>query len=486
MTDRTLADELVEIESRAAAIRANAASKIAVRFGSTRDVPRGFSGIAYVEEDATVLTFEHGLVATNIYTVEALSLRESALRQIGNGRDDVFRALLSKLPMARILNIGAGNDLAIEAAATAGGHEIVHTDLSQAVIQKLKMKCSGRAAAFDLNDLSTVVDAKSFSLITGNSVLGYIHPEHLNAILAQVAAVLENGLFTFDMAPSAHYVRRLEQTRELTVLNESSPDPRLLERFIDELGREDGPAAFLRYFGFRDLSVHLALLDFLKSYFTSAGFTTRTSTIGYTAGGGSSRLWILRVGRKPDSSTLAFVSGEREVADADSLEAMSADGVPRSPLIYVDRARAARIWTKLGTSWSLREAPWELIRYINNGEFAPSRRAIEAVTAALSRPSVAATVRATINSPTPERVLRMSPAVERDQALRGHFLQGLIPQVGDGPEAIHRIDASIDEGYAEQASREQQRVARDSERDSKTASRKRAADAKKQRKKNRR
>lgn len=491
-SDDTDIDDLVaRLRSSAAELRAQKHADASRVFGTVLDAPSDFSGKAFVESEGLVLDFFEGVETNNIYTSASLTLRSPVLALQEDAREEFFARLLNPLDgYSPVLNIGCGGDLAIEKAASEAGIAIVHTDASADVVESLCSEVGGRAFSANLVDLGPIVPDDSFDLIVGNSVMAYVAPHEMARALEQVARIARRGcVFTFDMTPHPCYFRLFDGRPTPSVINESGGDPRKLDELIDAYGPDEAPGAFWHHHILRSHFIQVVLMRCLRTELKRHGLTVQISRTSLQLREDSMSVWILRAARDPDgdASILTPLEDELRISDDDESWREGLDEKARAFFVHIDRNQARPIARKLGLPHGARDAPWEVLRFVNGRDHHLSDETRVAVEASFDLESVEETIAEAIRRAEPPKDPRLPQAIALDQSIRAQCIRGQIPQLAGVPEHEARawVEEKIDRAYSIEKSKAARREGARADAKKRKRQKSRAKDARKKRRKNR-
>lgn len=270
-----------------------------------------FTGRAFIADVGLEVEVVRGETEA-FYTVGIAEWRDVVLETQGEGRTEFFREIASALPpKSRILNIGAGGDLAPIVAFRSCDHEVVCTDAARTVTDRLEDLAGVPCFNADLVTLGSLLPQGAFDIVFGNSTLAYIGPSKILPALEQVSnAMTRGGVFTFDMTPLPDYLQAIEPSHRRAVVNDLDPDPRQLAALIRAHGAEQGLHAMAFRSLVRGQSLQLGLLLLLKDIFTGFGLNCR---LGFKEVKLRGRLpvWTLWVDRQP--GLFGRIPGEQDV-----------------------------------------------------------------------------------------------------------------------------------------------------------------------------
>jgi hypothetical protein len=445
----TLEKLLSGIRKKEGDLRADQAEKTAYLFETLDTVPKDFSGEAFIESEGMKQSFKEGVGTDNLYNANAVRMRDGNLNALHGPRADFFKEISKAIPpKSRILHIGCGGDMVPEGVLTPQGHEVIHTDASKSVTDGLKWVVGERAFAADLIDLDHYLSEKSMDILVGNSVLGYVAPRKLKAVVGQIAKVMAHGgIFTFDMAPHDTYFRIAKQTTQETVINNSQPDPGELIRFIDRFGPNQGPSAYALHYSRMLQSVQVAILRLLEDCFGKLGFGAVSSKATMETPRGPMISWTLRVARDPVAHARLL---QRTAAESD-LPSEEEAGKIQCAMMHVDRGQGMEICKQLGIVTDWRKASWNAMQALMTDYFKrdldPEIR--KQVVAESSPDAIFEKIRAVAESGQDYPSSKLDEAVCHDQQLKSMFIQGALLNGASEEEAMEIIDQKIDEAYLE-------------------------------------
>lgn len=480
-----------EARQKSEEIRSSNREAASHHFSDSNSADSRFEGEAYVTSEGLVLPFKYGIEMDNIYTIQATQMRAGDLEIQNDARDPFFNRLIEDFPDGtRILNIGCGLDMSLERAASARKVELLHTDGSRGVVRKIREDVGGRAFAANLVDLDKILPARSIDVVMGNSVMGYASPLKIRSIIEQVERVADKGaVFTFDMTPHGNYYQIFEGNREQHIINSSGGDPVKLNELIDQYGPEQGPAAFWFYYGLRAQAVQLGTINFLKEEFEKLGLKGQISRKMLYSRAGDIVVWMLRLAREGSEELLNSIRGERVITldQANWLREADKSDEIRLPFVHIDRTQAGPIAKKLGLPSGKRQAPWEVLQFMNEGEF-PLDPAVKQDLISRHSPFVAhAKIKTVVESGDFEPLRPIPEERQYDQALKAMFLRGQLPHLEHLPEeeAVAIVDRKIDQRYLEKE-RARKRAQEDQKRQAKDKAAKKKKKEQRKKKKRRR
>lgn len=437
------------------------------------------TGDYYVESVGSIIHFEDGIMES-MYTPHALLARDRTIDRWSESRVEFFQAIARQIPKhSRVLNIGAGGDIAPIQAMIDSEHEIISTDLAEDTIQALKKRIDTSAFAGDLMYLDRLLPGP-VDFFIGNSTLGYVEPGKLLSVIGNVyKLMIKGGVFTFDLSPWPSYFNIINNRQEQTLINESDVDPRKLIEYIDRYGEIDGINAMAHHVFFQGTAVSLTLLKIVRAEFEKLGAQCSIGVFAFRDGEGSStNCFTLRVS-KDYEPILEPVEGEEVFDSCNELFINMQSHAPAYVIGYIDRKSGMELARKLGISCDPRNAPWLVADFIE--EHQDSRELPdeirESVLAELDLDAFLDRVRPYI---TQEKTYKAPKQLDHDIAYDQYMHKAVF--IGEVPfsreEADRRIDAQYEKAR-ERLANKAERKAAEREKDKRRDDRKRAKKARK-------
>ncbi len=327
-----------------------------------------FTGDAYVDSVGTIVRFRRG-ESDFFYTPHATDMRKNTLDRLAFPRKKFFDGVAAQVPqISRVLNIGAGGDVAPIESFRDAGHEIISTDMAEDTIRMLRSRTGMPAFACDLANIDRVLEPDSVDVVIGNSTLGYLDPSKMKKVVENLVKIMKHGgVFSFDLMPHPHYFELLDEKKERTIVNNSAPDPYKLLEFIEQYGPENGVSAMSYYSYYRSIAINLAVVDLLKKEFESHGLQCTTGSQHFTGEEGMKTPCLTLRVTKDRPELLEPLEGERLYDDSlDQLRNETKDGKPYLLLGSLDRVSGEKLAKVFHIRCDRRSAPWLVAQHIAN------------------------------------------------------------------------------------------------------------------------
>lgn len=443
-----------------------------------------FTGDAYVDSVGTIVRFRRG-ESDFFYTPHATDMRKNTLDRLAFPRKKFFDGVAAQVPqISRVLNIGAGGDVAPIESFRDAGHEIISTDMAEDTIRMLRSRTGMPAFACDLANIDRVLEPDSVDVVIGNSTLGYLDPSKMKKVVENLVKIMKHGgVFSFDLMPHPHYFELLEEKKERTIVNNSAPDPYKLLEFIEKHGPQDGVSAMAYFSYYRNIAINMAIVDLLKNEFKGHGLQCSTGSQHFTGEEGMKTPCLTLRVSKDRPELLQPLDGETLYSDSlEMLREETKDGKPYLLLGSLDRVSGEKLAKAFHLFCDRKSAPWLVAKYIaDNQDLSSFPDAIKNEVVDGMNPGVyASKIKPYLEGKEFVEPKPLPSHIAADQTFHKLVIHGEAPF---GPEMA---DMHIDRAYAEyemkrreQAEKERQRQLLDKQKD-------RRAKEKANKKKNRR
>lgn len=383
-----------EIHKREKGLEEQERGRAQKEFPTMADAQRhSYTGLAFIKDMGITLDLLNGM-CEGIYNLPTAKLRSGGMDAFRSHFFEMFHAIAQQFPEgSRVLNVGSGTYEAPVRAIMKAGHQVISTDAGKDITQELGSNTNTPTFHGDLIYLDQIMDTGSIDVITGNSVMAYVHPHKMKKVVSNLASIMKHGaVFTFDLAPGPIYFEIASPRNTYGVINATSPDPLDLLDFIERYGKEQGLHAMALHESLRNQSVHFAMLEILVEIFESLGIQTQFSELFAPVGqGGNQSIKILRVSKDAPELLETFADEKIMNPQEDYWSEIVNHIMDKGfllRLMHLDRKSAILIARKLGIICNEKNAAWRVFEYVlENSDASQANHEIAQSIIASSHPS---------------------------------------------------------------------------------------------------